>query len=91
MMKKNNSGRICNAQVASPLLCFHKSEARSTKSETILNDQNPNVPNTILPGDSGIPSFGHLDFEIGICFEFRDSDFEFFSDAGQGKYSLHQI
>ena len=55
-----------------------KSEARNTNSETILKDRNINDPNGIslwhLVNDS---VFVIGTFDIGICFEFRDSNFEF--------------
>ena len=54
-----------------------KSEARNPKSETISNDQNSNAPNKRHSRHSDVEFvFVIRAFNIGICFEFRYSDFE---------------
>ena len=54
-----------------------KSEARNLKSETIFNNQNPNVPNKSMGVSAQILflSLGHLVFEFVSNFEIRVSDF----------------
>jgi hypothetical protein len=61
-----------------PNIKGYKSEARNPKSETILNDQNSNVPNhAVLDVATMILflRFGHLVFEFVSYFGIRISNF----------------
>jgi hypothetical protein len=71
-----------------------KSEARSPKSETISNDQNPNDRNPAVGISVATLWHGWVvsvigTFELRICFEFRYSDFEFI--LRQERHEHHKL
>ena len=78
MRKPDSLEKVRDIWYALLAKAFFKSEARKTKSETILKNQNSNFPNRIhAPCHEYDFIFDIGQFDIQICFGFQDSYFEF--------------